>query len=111
MPKQSQSLKGRHKNFLNFNAKNVILTIFSGIFIHFVFYWFWVLSTFLQHFTAMLNTLKLSDYCMVSMTVCYYLLKVVKIFVDNDDDDVNLNEQSDHVLTNQSITAPRVTFK
>ena len=46
---------------------------------------------------------------MVNMTVCHYLLKVVKIFVDNDD--VNLNEQSDHVLTNQSISAPRVTFK
>ena len=48
---------------------------------------------------------------MVNMTVCHYLLKVVKIFVDNDDDDLNLNEQSDHVLTNQSISAPRVTFK
>ena len=61
----------------------------------------------------MINTLQLSDYVMVSMTVCHYLLKVVKIFVDNNniDDDVNLNEQSDHVLTNQSISAPRVTFK
>ena len=44
---------------------------------------------------------------MVSMSVCYDLLQVVKIFVGNnsDDDDVNLNEQSDHVLTNQSISA------